>query len=89
MILIQLVLVSVVLACSNVLEEVKSDDSLLTTLKSWSPDDTQKAADDLDCLNQMVRRNYFESAKFLLTVRFEGTEDKALSKSLNEAQAIV
>ena len=89
MILIQLALVSVVLACSNVLKEAKSDDSLLETLKSWSPDDTFIAADDLECLNQLVRRNYFESAKYLLTARFEGTDDKALSKSLNEAQAIV
>jgi hypothetical protein len=32
--------------------------------------------EDLDCLDQLVRRNFFESAKFFLDLKFEEKQNQ-------------
>ena len=73
--ILRLLLVQAVLACSDVLKGVSSDEELLEMIKGWSEDKRNESANDLECLNQLVRHNYFESAKHLLNVRFGGKQE--------------
>ena len=68
--------------CQDLLEQHKTDNSFLEAYKS-SP------SFDLDCLDSLVKHNFFNSAKFMLSQEFGGQHDENTARALSKAQSVV
>lgn len=82
--------------CQDLVQQRQSDVKLLDSLKMAG--EGKEASDDVhlkeyfdDCLDLLVRRNYFESVKYLLRHEFGNgsTFDKDSGKELSKAQSVV
>lgn len=84
------------LNCGDLVSQHKTDSGLVDELKTMEKSEESGAQTPLkayfdDCLDMLVRSNFFESVKYLIKYRFgDGSKfDKDSGRELSKAQAIV